>query len=160
MAELLRYRFLFEQMVRRELRQKYQGSIFGLAWYLINPIVLMGAYYLMFGVALKPGFHHDDYPLFLMVGIVVWTFYSQSVISAAPSLPDQGALIRKARFPRETLPGSVVTVMQAGYELFGRVIRPAMVMVTPKTGAAAPAAGEGYASAAADPAGSAFDAKA
>ena len=43
MHELLRYRFLFEQMVRRELRQKYQGSVLGLAWYLINPLVLMGA---------------------------------------------------------------------------------------------------------------------
>jgi len=108
--DLLRFRYLFEQMVRRELRQKYQGSVLGIAWYVINPLVLMGAYYLMFGVALKPGFHHDDYPLFLMIGIVVWIFFSQSVMSAAPSLLDQGSLIRKARFPRETIPGAVVTV--------------------------------------------------
>ena len=109
-AELVRYRFLFEQMVRRELRQKYQGSALGLAWYLINPLVLMGAYYLMFGVALKPGFHHDDYPLFLLVGLTVWIFFSQALLGAAPSLLDQGALVRKARFPRETIPASVVTV--------------------------------------------------
>jgi lipopolysaccharide transport system permease protein len=108
--ELLRFRYLFEQMVRRELRQKYQGSVLGIAWYVVNPLVLMGAYYLMFGVALKPGFHHADYPLFLMVGIVVWIFFSQSLLSAAPSLLDQGSLIRKARFPRETIPGAVVTV--------------------------------------------------
>lgn len=110
MRDLLRYRYLFEQMVRRELRQKYQGSVLGIAWYLVNPLVLMGAYYFMFGVALKPGFEHPDYPLFLMVGIVVWIFFSQSLISAAPSLLDQGSLIRKARFPRETIPGAVVTV--------------------------------------------------
>jgi ABC-type polysaccharide/polyol phosphate export permease len=110
MAELRRYRYLFEQMVRRELRQKYQGSALGVAWYVVNPLVLMGAYYVMFGVALKPGFHHDDYPLFLMVGIVVWMFFSQSVLTAAPSLLDQGALIRKAPFPRELIPGAVVTV--------------------------------------------------
>ena len=109
-AELVRYRFLFEQMVRRELRQKYQGSALGLAWYLINPLVLMGAYYLMFGVALKPGFHHGAYPLFLLVGLTVWIFFSQSLLGAAPSLLDQGALVRKARFPRETIPASVVTV--------------------------------------------------
>jgi ABC-type polysaccharide/polyol phosphate export permease len=110
MAELRRYRYLFEQMVRRELRQKYQGSVLGVAWYIVNPLVLMGAYYVMFGVALGPGFHHDDYPLFLMVGIVVWMFFSQSVLTAAPSLLDQGALIRKAPFPRELIPGAVVTV--------------------------------------------------
>src|SRR3954465_13415665 len=98
MRALRRYRYLFEQMVRRELRQKYQGSALGVAWYVVNPLVLMGAYYVMFGVALGPGFHHDDYPLFLMVGIVVWMFFSQSVLTSAPSLLDQGALIRKAPF--------------------------------------------------------------
>jgi ABC-type polysaccharide/polyol phosphate export permease len=107
--DLLRYRFLFAQLVRRELRQKYQGSGLGVLWYLINPLVLMGAYYLMFGVLFKT-VTHDDYPLFLMVGLVVWIFFSQSLLGAAPSLIDQGALIRKVRFPRETIPVSVVTV--------------------------------------------------
>jgi ABC-type polysaccharide/polyol phosphate export permease len=45
-----------------------------------------------------------------MVGLVVWIFFSQSLLSAAPALLDQGSLIRKARFPRETIPASVVTV--------------------------------------------------
>jgi homopolymeric O-antigen transport system permease protein len=105
----LRYRFLFEQMVRRELRRKYQGSALGVAWYVVNPLVLMGAYYLMFGVIFKAA-SEPDYPLFLLVGLVVWVFFSQAVLSAAPSLLDQGALVRKARFPREAIPASVVTV--------------------------------------------------
>ena len=109
MAELRRFRFLFEQMVRRELRQKYQGSVLGIAWYVVNPLVLMGAYYLMFGVVFKFA-KHDDYPLFLIVGLVVWIFFSQAVLGAASSLLDQGSLIRKARFPRETIPAAVVTV--------------------------------------------------
>src|SRR5918912_1189275 len=110
MRELLRYRYLFEQMVRRELRQKYQGSALGVLWYLVNPLVLMGAYSVMFGLVLKSPFDLDHYPLFILVGIIVWTFFSQSVLSAAPSLIDQASLVRKARFPRETIPGSVVTV--------------------------------------------------
>ena len=104
-----RYGFLFEQLVRRELRRKYQGSVLGVAWYLVNPLVLMGAYYLLFGV-LFPQTKVPDYPLFLMVGLVVWLFFSQSLLGASSSLLDQGALIRKARFPRETIPASVVTV--------------------------------------------------
>jgi ABC-type polysaccharide/polyol phosphate export permease len=103
------YRYLFEQMVRRELRQKYRGSALGVLWYVINPLVLMGAYYLMFGVIFKAA-SEPDYPLFLLVGLIVWVFFSQAVLSAAPSLLDQGALVRKARFPRETIPASVVTV--------------------------------------------------
>jgi ABC-type polysaccharide/polyol phosphate export permease len=109
-AELLRYRFLFEQMVRRELRQKYQGSLLGIAWYVINPLVLMGAYYLVFAVALRPGFKHEAYPLFLLVGLTIWIFFSQSLLAASSSLLDQGALIRKARFPRETIPAATVAV--------------------------------------------------
>ncbi|MFL5844154.1 MAG: ABC transporter permease [Solirubrobacteraceae bacterium] len=110
MGELLRYRFLFEQMVRRELRQKYQGSVLGIAWYVVNPLILMGAYYLVFAVALKPGFEHEAYPLFLLVGLTVWIFFSQSLLAASSSLLDQGALIRKARFPRETIPAATVAV--------------------------------------------------
>src|SRR3954465_9405727 len=97
-----RYRFLFEQLVRRELRQKYQGSALGLAWYLVNPLVLMGAYYLLFGVLFRQT-AEPDYPLFLMVGLVVWLFFSQSLLTAASSLIDQGSLIGKARFPRATI---------------------------------------------------------
>lgn len=103
------YRYLFEQMVRRELRQKYKGSVLGVLWYVVNPLVLMGAYYLMFGLIFKLQ-SIDDYPLFLMVGLIVWIFFSQSVLAAAPSLLEQGALVRKARFPRVTIPGAVVTV--------------------------------------------------
>ena len=102
-------RFLFEQLVRRELRQKYQGSVLGLAWYLINPLVLMAAYWFLFGVVLKV-FEVPDYPLFLLCGLVVWIFFSQTLTAASTSLLDQGALIRKARFPRETIPASVVAV--------------------------------------------------
>ncbi len=105
-----RYRFLFEQLVRRELRQKYQGSVLGVAWYVVNPLVLMAAYYLLFGVVFKGVFSYDDYPLFLLVGLVVWIFFSQSLQQAATSLLDNGSLVRKARFPREAIPAAVVSV--------------------------------------------------
>ena len=114
MPALGRYRYLFEQLVRRELRQKYQGSLLGIAWYFVNPLVLMGAYWLMFGRVFKV-VSHEDYPLFLMVGLVVWIFFSQSVLSASSSLLDQGSLVRKARFPRETIPAAVVTVQLATF---------------------------------------------
>jgi ABC-type polysaccharide/polyol phosphate export permease len=69
----------------------------------------MGAYYLMFGVVFKIA-PREDFPLFIMVGLVVWLFFAQSLLGAAPSLLDQGALIRKARFPRWAIPASVVCV--------------------------------------------------
>ena len=78
-------------------------------WYLVNPLVLMGAYYLMFGVIFNQT-SEPDYPLFLLIGLVVWVFFNQAVVSAAPSLLDQGALVRKARFPRAAIPAAVVSV--------------------------------------------------
>jgi ABC-type polysaccharide/polyol phosphate export permease len=101
--------FLFEQLVRRELRQKYQGSVLGVAWYLVNPLVLMAAYWFLFGIVLKV-FSYEDYPLFLLCGLVVWIFFSQSLLAATGSLLEQGALIRKARFAREVIPAAVVSV--------------------------------------------------
>jgi ABC-type polysaccharide/polyol phosphate export permease len=103
------YRFLFTQLVRRELRQKYKGSTLGLLWYVVNPLVLMGAYTLLFGAIYKIQPIHD-FPVFLMVGLVIWTFFQQSMMAAADSLLTQGSLIRKARFPRETIPAATVTV--------------------------------------------------
>jgi lipopolysaccharide transport system permease protein len=108
-----RYSFLFEQLVRRELRQKYAGSVLGVLWYIVNPLVLMGAYTLMFGLVIPQ--HIPDYPIFLMVGILVWTFFSQSLLNAAPSLVEQASLIRKASFPRETIPAAAVTVQLATF---------------------------------------------
>jgi lipopolysaccharide transport system permease protein len=104
-----RYGYLFSQLVRRELRRKYKGSRLGVVWYLVNPLVLMGAYTFMFGLVLHvqsiPAF-----PIFVMTGLVVWTFFQQSITSAAESLIEQGALIRKARFPRQAIPAAVVSV--------------------------------------------------
>jgi ABC-type polysaccharide/polyol phosphate export permease len=106
---VLRHRFLFEQMVRRELRQKYKGSALGVAWYLVNPLVLMGAYALVFKVLLDVA-NIADYPVFLLAGLIVWVFFSQALLAAAPSLVLNAPLVRKVRFPRETIPASVATV--------------------------------------------------
>lgn len=103
------YRYLFSQLVRRELRRKYKGSSLGVLWYLINPLVLMGAYTLLFGHVFKLQ-RFSDFPIFLMIGLMAWTFFAQSLSSAAGSLIEQGSIVGRARFPRETIPAAVVTV--------------------------------------------------
>jgi ABC-type polysaccharide/polyol phosphate export permease len=104
-----RYRYLFSQLVQRELRRRYKGTSLGVLWYLINPLVLMGAYTLLFGHLFQLQ-HFPDYPVFLIVGLMVWTFFQQSLLAAADSLIEQGGLVRRARFPRETIPAAAVTV--------------------------------------------------
>jgi lipopolysaccharide transport system permease protein len=110
-----RFRYLYVQLVRRELRQKYKGSLLGVLWYLINPLAIMAAYWLMFSLVLDRD-DIEDYPLFLLVGITIWVFFSQSLLAAASSLIDQSALVRKVRFPRELVTASVVSVQ---FVIFG-----------------------------------------
>jgi ABC-type polysaccharide/polyol phosphate export permease len=104
-----RYQYLFSQLVRRELRQKYQGSLLGVVWYLVNPLVLMAAYGVMLGPLLK-AVDVPDYPLFILAGLSVWLFFSQGLLGAATSLVDQSALVSKVRFPRQSVPVAAVTV--------------------------------------------------
>ena len=124
LTDLVRYRYLFEQMVRRELRQKYKGSALGVLWYLVNPLVLMAAYTVMFTYVLHNQFHIRNYALFVLLGIVIWTFFSQALLASATSLLDQGALVRKAVFPRETIPAAVVTVQLATFAMILALIAP------------------------------------
>jgi ABC-type polysaccharide/polyol phosphate export permease len=126
---VLRYRFLFEQMVRRELRQKYKGSALGVLWYFVNPLVLMGAYALVFSVLLKVAAGIPDYPLFLLVGLIVWVFFSQALLAAAPSLVLNAPLVRKVRFPREAIPASVATVQLATFLVMLGVVAPLALAV-------------------------------
>ena len=124
----MRYRFLFEQMVRRELRQKYKGSVLGVLWYLVNPLVLMGVYALVFSVLLKVA-DVPDYPLFLLIGLIVWVFFSQALLAAAPSLVMNASLVRKVRFPREAIPGSVATVQLVTFLVMLALVVPVALVI-------------------------------
>ncbi len=125
---MLRYRFLFEQMVRRELRQKYKGSVLGVLWYLINPVVLMGAYALVFSVLLRVA-NIPDYPLFLIAGLIVWVFFAQALLAAAPSLVDNAPLVRKVRFPREAIPASAAVVQLATFLVMLVLLTPVELLI-------------------------------
>lgn len=124
----MRYRFLFEQMVRRELRQKYKGSALGLLWYLINPIVLMGAYLLVFSVLLKVA-DIPDYPLFVVAGMIVWVFFAQAMLAAAPSMEQNAPLIRKVKFPRVTIPASTAVVQLATFLVMLALLAPVAIAI-------------------------------
>ena len=120
--------FLFEQMVRRELRSKYKGSALGVVWYLVNPLVLMAVYAVMFRYLLR-AVAIPDYPVFLFVGLIVWTFFSQSLLAGATSLVDQASLVSKVRFPRETVPAAVVSVQLVPFLALLLIAVPVSVIV-------------------------------
>jgi lipopolysaccharide transport system permease protein len=105
-ADLFRYRDLFLNLFRRELRVKYRGSILGLGWTLINPIALMLGYWLLFSILLRVQI--ENFPLFVLSGLVTWIFFQGTLQMACTSLLGYASLVKQVRFPRQLLPLSVV----------------------------------------------------
>ena len=108
-ADVLRYRELLGNLFRRDLQAKYRGSALGVLWTVANPVLLMGVYLLVFGVVWPSPFAQGGhYPLFLLTGLALWTFFAAAVQSSTRSMLDNANLIRKTRFPRQLVPLSVV----------------------------------------------------
>jgi len=107
-ADLVRYRELFANLFRRDFQAKYRGSVLGIAWSLVNPVVLMGVYLVVFGVILDYSKNAPHYPLYLLSGIACWTFFALTLQTASRSMVASAELIRKVRFPRQLVALSVV----------------------------------------------------
>ena len=106
MMELLRYGNLVKHLVLRDLGLKYRGSIFGVLWSLANPLSQLAAYTLAFKYIMRSG--PVRYPVFLLTGLLPWTFFVQSLLLGSTSVVDNSALVKKLKFPLETLPVSSV----------------------------------------------------
>ena len=103
--DVLRYRELLGNLFRRDLQAKYRGSALGVLWTIANPVMLMGVYLLVFGVVWKSPFATGGhYPLFLLTGLALWTFFAAAVQSSTRSMLDNANLIRMTRFPRQLVP--------------------------------------------------------
>lgn len=108
-ADVVRYRELFGSLFRRDLRAKYRGSVLGLGWSLLHPLVLMLVYLLVFSVLWRVAeVGAEDYWLFLLCGLPAWVFFATSSQAASRSLLENANLIRKVRFPRQLVPLSIV----------------------------------------------------
>ena len=115
-TDVYRYRELFANLFRRDLQAKYRGSALGVLWTVANPVLLMGVYLLVFSVVLNSRFAKvDHFPLFLLSGLAVWTFFATALQSASRSMLDNANLIRKTRFPRQLVPLSVVGAHLVGF---------------------------------------------
>jgi len=112
---LYRSRLLISNLVSRELKARYRGSVLGFLWTFLNPLLLMLVYTLAFGIILKPRYPIPelktalDYSLFLFTGLLPWIWFSSSIIEAGNVLSIHGALIKKVLFPVEVLPIMTVT---------------------------------------------------
>lgn len=101
------YRFLLSNLVLRDLKLRYKNSVLGFLWSLVNPMLLMLVFTVVFTVML-PNLSVPKYPVFVMCGVLPWNFFSTAVMSSIHAVPQNGHLIKKVYFPLEILPLSTV----------------------------------------------------
>ncbi len=110
LLRLLRYRGLIQSLVTRELKARYRGSVLGFLWSFINPLLLLGIYSFIFTTIMPNRAEGvQPYSLFMLCGILPWTWFSASLTEASNSLIAGGNLIKKVLFPAEVLP--IVSVL-------------------------------------------------
>ena len=131
-ADVFRYPVLFLNLFRRDLRTKYRGSWLGLAWTLINPLVLMGVYTLLFSVLFR-AFSVEHYPLFVLSGLVTWVFFQSALQMSCASLFGQANLVKQVRFPRQLLPLSVVATNLVTLLVMLAVVVPVNLVFVPES---------------------------
>jgi len=131
-VDLLHYRELFANLFRRDLRAKYKGSFLGVLWSLVNPLVLMGIYTLVFSVLLKVG-NIPHYPLYLLSGLSIWVFVSGALAASSRSLLDNANLIKKVRFPRQLAPFSTVATHLVSFAAILVLLIPINFAIIPAT---------------------------
>lgn len=105
--EIWRYRDLLALLVARDVKLRYRGTILGFLWCLLSPLLMTLVLTLLFTVFSR-GSTQPHYPLFVLIGFLVWSFHANAIFGAIGSITGNDALILKNHFPREILPLSVV----------------------------------------------------
>lgn len=114
MKNLYKDRHMITTMAIRELKVRYIGSLFGIFWAVINPLVQVAIYGIVFGIFLQikpdPIYGTDSFLLYLLCGLIPWQFFSQAATSSTNVIISNRNLIKKAAgFPSEVLP--IITII-------------------------------------------------
>lgn len=124
-----RYRELLRNLIRKELKVKYKNSVLGFVWTLLNPMLYLVVFTVVFQYLLPNGV--DDFAIFFLSGLLAWNLFATALSGATASIVGNGALVSKVWFPREILPLAAVgaslmhfafqaTVLLSALVIFGR----------------------------------------
>ena len=105
-------RELVISLTRRDLKTRYKGSVLGILWSVLHPLVLAGIYTIAFQYVLR--IQIANYAIFVLSGLLPWLFFTSSLTVASLSIVGQGQLIKKIafrarHFPSRPWPGNSFT---------------------------------------------------
>jgi ABC-2 type transport system permease protein len=99
---------------------RFFGSVLGYFWSLLRPLMLFGVLYLVFSQIVDVGSTVEDYPVQLLIGVVLFTFWGEITGGSVTSVVDRESLVRKIAFPRAVIPLSIA--LGAAFNLFLNMI--------------------------------------
>ena len=106
--ELWEYRGLFFFLVRRDIKLRFQQTVIGFLWVVLQPLIQMMIFYVILGILVKVPTGNIPYHIFFLSAFVVWQFFTQVVNNSAFSLVGNIGVIVKSYFPRLALPLATV----------------------------------------------------
>jgi len=105
---LWQHRELWLTLTKKELKVKYKNSVLGFLWSMLNPLLVLIVFSLVFGYILKPDPSLKPFAVFLLSGLIPWNLFSNSMGSSVTSIVGAAGLVKKVNFPREILPLAAV----------------------------------------------------
>lgn len=116
-----RYTFiLLRQLVISDFKVRYQNSVLGYLWSLLRPMALFLILYVVFVRFLKVGLGVPNFPIYLLLGIVLWNFFVEVTTGNVAAIVSKGDVMRKINFPKYTIvvAGSLSAMINLTINLF------------------------------------------
>jgi len=123
--ELFTYRGIIARIAKYEDKATYQSHYLGLAWQILNPLIQIGIYYLVFGVGVNNGRSVGGVPFiaWMLVGISCWFFINNTTMSASNSIHQKIGMVSKMKFPVSILPAvTIVSQLTTFFIMLGIAI--------------------------------------
>lgn len=112
---LYKHRELIGVLVAKQLKLRYRGSVLGFLWTLLNPLLLMFVYTLVFSIYFR--INMEKYPTFLFAGLLPWIWFASSLQQGATSILEGAGLVTRSQFPAEVLPVVTLTANTVNFVL-------------------------------------------
>lgn len=96
-------RSLIRELVISDFKLRYQNSVLGYLWSLLRPLMMFGVLYIVFTKIIRIGSDIPHYPAYLLLGLVLWTFFVEATMAGMNSITGRGDLIRKVSIPKYTI---------------------------------------------------------
>jgi lipopolysaccharide transport system permease protein len=126
LRSVLGYRELLRNLVLKDLKLKYRGSVLGFVWSLVNPLIMTAIYSLAFTYVV--GITQRAYVMYLLLGLLAWNFFVASASMSTGSIVDSGSFVKGVYFPRLILPLATVLFNLSQYLLTTIVFLPMMLL--------------------------------